>query len=76
MRQAVAVLAVCLGGCSLISPAPQTRATAGLDRGCTAVAAGRAADAAYNGFSDEDQRLIYQGTYADCLRWRQKHRAD
>ncbi len=44
-----------------------------IDAHCRGVAHQRAEDAAVNGASEEFQRDIRSGTYADCMDWATKH---
>jgi hypothetical protein len=40
---------------------------------CDAAARSRANDAAVQDFDDSVQQAVYQGTYADCLKWAARH---
>ena len=52
-------------------PAPQS--VAPLSEHCRAVAMQRSQDAAMNGLDEDDQQHVYDGTYADCVRYEGRH---
>lgn len=49
------------------APAPNS------DAHCRSIAQQRASDSAMNGFDDDDQKSVYDGTYADCMHWAAMH---
>ena len=40
---------------------------------CKAVAQQRAQDLAFQGFGETTQKSVFDGTYRDCVSWRQNH---
>lgn len=61
--------AVAVSGASTGAPAIPP----GIATYCTSLAKSRAEDAAINGYDDDTQRAVHDGTYKDCVAWQTTH---
>jgi len=57
--------AVAVSGAPAIPP--------GIDTYCASLAKSRTEDAAINGYDDDTQRAVHDGTYKDCVAWQTTH---
>ena len=78
MLRALAMISLFLSGCGSIPglesyDTDRPYAALQRDNSCTAVAAQRAQDAAYNDIDRDTQKLIYASSYADCVKGREKN---
>ncbi|MGD0192971.1 MAG: hypothetical protein ABSD74_19710 [Rhizomicrobium sp.] len=57
------------------APAPSLQSSAASpgNAHCEDVAKSRAEDAAANGYDDDMQNAVHDGTYADCITWHNAH---
>jgi hypothetical protein len=66
IHQLVVIMTIGLAGCATNQPQAEESGY------CASVAAARAHDAAINGYDQDTQKRIYDGTYQDCLDWSKK----